>query len=150
MACVGSALHVWVTLGWPLLLVCVLSQSTLLRLQVALQGNCLKRALGCVHFPGLSHSGSGSWVLHKGTDLVGPEFCALPRCNQLRQPGAWRAHSPQVGSVSYNLPCPRCSVSWVCNGSTISGMPCVSSGELISGCDPLDGCQLARVPGRLG
>ena len=27
-------------------------QSTLLRLQVALQGDCLKRTLGCVHFPG--------------------------------------------------------------------------------------------------
>ena len=42
----------------------------------SLQGNCLKQALGCVHFPGLSHSGSGSWVLHKGTDLVGHAlFC---------------------------------------------------------------------------
>ena len=37
--------------------------------------NCLRLALACVHFPGLSRSGSGSWVLHKGTDLVGPEFC---------------------------------------------------------------------------
>lgn len=75
LACVRSALSVWVTLAWPLLMVCVLSQSVLLRLQVALQGDCLKQALGCVHFPGLSRSGSGSWVLHKGTDLVGPEFC---------------------------------------------------------------------------
>ena len=64
--------------------VCVLSRSTLLRLQVPLQGNCPKRALGCVHFPGLSHSGSGSWVLHKGADSVGPAFCALPRSEQLR------------------------------------------------------------------
>ena len=55
----------------------VLSRSTLLRLQVALQGNCLQRALGCMHFPGLSHSGSGSRVLHKGADSVGPVFCAL-------------------------------------------------------------------------
>jgi len=47
-------------------------------------GNCLRRALGCVHFPGLSCSGSGSWVLHKGTDLVGPVFCALPRSEKLR------------------------------------------------------------------
>jgi len=39
--------------------------------------------------PGLSHSGSGSWVFHKGTDLVGPAFYALPRSKQLRQPGAW-------------------------------------------------------------
>ena len=48
---------------------CVISQSTLLRLQVVLQGNCLKRELGCVHFPGLSCSGSGSQVLHKGAEL---------------------------------------------------------------------------------
>ena len=36
-----------------------------------------ERALSCVHFSGLNHSGLGSWVLHKGTDLVGPTFCAL-------------------------------------------------------------------------
>ena len=41
----------------------------------------------------LSLSGSGSRVLHKGTDLVGPAFCALPRSEQLRRPGAWRVHS---------------------------------------------------------
>ena len=58
--------------------------------------NCLKWALGCVHFPGLSYSGSGSWVFHKGTDSVGPAFCALPRPEQFRQPGALRPPSPQV------------------------------------------------------
>ena len=56
----------------------------------------LKRALGCMHFPGLSHSGSGSGVLHKGTDSVGPVLCALPRSEQLRRPGAWQEHSPWV------------------------------------------------------
>ena len=71
---VGCARSVLATLGLPLLTACVLSLSTLLRLQIALQGNCLKLALGCVHFPGLSRSGSGSWVLHKGTDLVGLRF----------------------------------------------------------------------------
>ena len=39
--------------------------------------------LGCMHFPGLSCSGSGSRVLHKGADLVGPGFCALPRSEQV-------------------------------------------------------------------
>ena len=39
---------------------------------------------GFVHFPGLSHSGSGSQVLHKGVDSVGPVLCALPRSEQLR------------------------------------------------------------------
>ena len=62
----------------------VLSWSTLLRLQSALQGHHPKWVLGCVHFPGLSCSGSGSRVLHKGTDLVGHAFCALPRSEQLR------------------------------------------------------------------
>ena len=51
-------------------------------------------------------------------------------------------------SASYHLPSPSRSVSWVC--SCISDVPCVSSGELISGCDPPDGCQLSRIPGRLG
>ena len=46
--------------------------------------NCLRRALDCVHFPGLSRSGSGSQVLHKSTDWVGSAFCALPRSKQLR------------------------------------------------------------------
>ena len=47
-------------------------------------GNCLRLALCCMHFPGLSCSGSGSQVLHKGSDLVGPAFCTLPRSKQLR------------------------------------------------------------------
>ena len=64
--------------------VCVLSQFILLRLWVALQENCLKWALGCAYFPGLSCLGSGSSVLHKGPDLVGHAFCALPRSEQLR------------------------------------------------------------------
>ena len=45
---------------------------------------CREQALGCVHFPGPSHSGSGPRVLGKGTDSVGPAFCALPQSEQLR------------------------------------------------------------------
>ena len=75
---------------WGVLCVCpssrkhVLSGSTLLRLQDDMQGNYPKWALNFVHFPGLSCSGSGSRVLHKGTDLVGHAFCVLPRSEQLR------------------------------------------------------------------
>ena len=47
-------------------------------------GNHLCSALGCLHLPGLSHSGSGTWVVLRGTDSVGPAFCALPRSEQLR------------------------------------------------------------------
>ena len=71
---------------------------------------CREQALGCVHFPGLSHSGSGSQVLHKGTDLVGPAFCPLPRYEQFRRPGAWQAHSPQVASASYHFPIPATQI----------------------------------------
>ena len=67
-------------------------------------GNCLMRALVCMHFPGLSHSGSGSQVLHKGTDSVGYEFCALPGSKQLRWPGTWPAHSPWVGHCILSPP----------------------------------------------
>ena len=42
-------------------------------------GELSKAGPGLWCFPGLSHSGSGSWVLHKGTDSVGPVFCVLPR-----------------------------------------------------------------------
>ena len=77
----------------------VLSWSTLLRLQVALQGNCLNQALHFLHFSGLSCSGSCSHVLHKVTDSVGYAFCALPRSEPLRWPDAWCALS-QVGCAS--------------------------------------------------
>ena len=91
-----SVHSVWATLGLPLLTACMLYLSTLLRLQVALQGNFLKQALGFVHFPGLSHTHSSSGVLHKGTNPFGPALFALPRSEHLRQPGALRAHSSQV------------------------------------------------------
>ena len=47
-------------------------------------GNCLKLALGCLHLPGPSCSGSGTRVVLRGADSVGPAFCALPRSEQLR------------------------------------------------------------------
>ena len=42
-------------------------------------GNHLRPALGCMHLPGLSRSGSGTWVVLRGTDSAGPAFGALPR-----------------------------------------------------------------------
>ena len=144
--CVGSSQCLGHT-GFPPLTACVLSRSTLPRLQVALQRRCLRQALGCVHFPGLRRSGSGSRVPHKGAGSVGPSFCALPTSEQLRRSGAWPAHTPQVRRI-LSSPRPSPSASWVHSG--ISGVPCVSSGELISGCDLSDGCQPSRIPGRLG
>ena len=77
--------------------------------------------------------GSGSRVLHRSTDSVGCVFCALPRSEQLRQPGAWRAHCPRWAMHLNYLPGPSHLVSWVRSESTVSGVLCVSSGELISG-----------------
>ena len=65
----------------------VLPGSPLLRLQGALQGHCVKQGLCSVHFPGLSCS--GSWVLYKGTNSAGRALFAIPRSEELRQPGAW-------------------------------------------------------------
>ena len=78
---VGSACSVWATLGLSPLMTCVLSRSILLRLQVALQGNCLKWALGCVHFPGLSHPGSGSRYSTRAQTRLGLLFVPFPGPN---------------------------------------------------------------------
>ena len=47
-------------------------------------GNRPRPALGCMHLPGLSRSGSGTQVVLRGTDSVGPAFCAVSRSEQLR------------------------------------------------------------------
>ena len=47
-------------------------------------GNHPWLALGCLHLPGPSRSGSGTRVVLRGADSVGPAFCALPRSEQLR------------------------------------------------------------------
>ena len=47
-------------------------------------GDRPRLALGYMHLPHLSRSGSGTWVVLRGTDSVGPAFCALPRSEQLR------------------------------------------------------------------
>ena len=111
---------------FPSLRWCVISRSTLLRLQVALQGSCPKQALNFVHVPGLSYSSSGSQVLHKGTDMVGHVFCALPRFKQLRLPGSLQVHCPRWAVHLNHLPGPRLLVSQMRHESTISSVPCVS------------------------
>ena len=55
-------------------------------------------------------------------------------------PAGWCILSP---------PSPSPLVSCVCHKSAVSGMQCVSSGELISDCEPPGGCQLSRILGKL-
>jgi len=59
-------------------------------------GNRPRPALGCMHLPGLNRSGSGTQVVLRGADLIGPAFCALPRSEQLRWWGVWRARLLQL------------------------------------------------------
>ena len=47
-------------------------------------GNHPWPALGCLHLSGPSRSGSGTQVVLRGADSVGPAFCAHPRSEQLR------------------------------------------------------------------
>ena len=81
---------------------------------------------------------------------VGRAFCALPGSEQLRQPGAWQVHCPRWAMHLSHLRGPGCSVLQVPHESTVSGVLCVSSGELISGCDPPGRCQPPRISGRCG
>ena len=145
LGCVGSACSVWTTLGLPQLMAHVLSWSSLLRLQVALQGNCLKRALGCVHYPGLNHSGSGSvsWVLHKGTDS-GMHFVLFPGLSSSGDE-VLGEHTVSGGLCILITSLVPASFP-VCHKSAISGVLCVSSRELISGCNPPGRYQLSRIP----
>ena len=137
LACVGSTRSVLATLGLPLIKVCVLSQSTLLRLQVALQG-------------------------------AGPELRALPRPKLLRFQFSGTPQKCRLGwACVLCFPCLSSSGSQELDVCTLSGCrapyplrgpslslcvsqstaPCVSSGELVSGCDPPGRCQPSRISG---
>ena len=150
LACVGSAHSVWTTLGVPQLKVVCASRVYTAQAPGCSAGHCPKRALRSVDFPGLSLSGSGSRVLRKGTHSVGHAFCALPRSEQLRQPGVWQAHCPTWAARLNHLPSPAAWFPWVCHESAVSGVSCVSSMELISGCNLPGRCQPSRIPGRRG
>ena len=78
-------------------------------------GNHPRLALGCMHLPGLSRSGSGTRVVLRGAGSVGPAFCALPRSEPLRWWGVWWA------SLRHLLPRPCCSVFWVYSQCTFTG-----------------------------
>ena len=123
----------------------VLSQSTLLRLQVALPGTVWDRPWDACTSQVWAAQVQVLGYSTKAQTRLGLVLCPH-RSELLRPPGAWRVQSPQVGGVSYHLPSPSRSVSCVAAGASASGVPCVSSGELISGCDPPGGCPLSRIP----
>ena len=140
LACVGSARSVSATLGLHPHTACVLSWSTLLRLPVALQENCLKWSLGCVHFLGTPQRHRLGWV------------CVL--CpSQVRAAQATRCLASTLspgGIPPYASPVPATRFPWCVVGMPSTGVLCVSSRELIPGCNHPSGCQLSRIPGSLG
>ena len=88
-------------------------------------GNHPLLALGCLHLPGPSHSGSGTRVVLRGPDSVGPAFCALPRSEQLRQErqDIYLSFNDEVFGERgcCDLSPPRRSVIWVYNRRTFLG-----------------------------
>ena len=78
LACVGSAHSVWTILGLPQLTAPCAFWVYTAQAAGCPAGHCPKQALGFVHFPALRRLGSGSQVLHKGTDSVGHSFVPFP------------------------------------------------------------------------
>ena len=140
LACVGSTRNVPATLGLPLLTVSVLSPSTLLRLQVALQGAGPElRALARSKPLRFRFSGNSTKVQTR----LGLRFVPSPA-------GAVQAARSLTGALSLGavslipsaVPASSFRTCW-------SSAPCVSSGELVSSCDPLGRCQPSRISGSL-
>ena len=63
-------------------------------------GNCLRRALGCVHFPGLCRSGSGSQAQTQLGLCSVPAFCALPGPSSPGDQVLGEPHSPDAVHLS--------------------------------------------------
>ena len=63
-------------------------------------GNNPRLALGCMYLPGPSHSGSGTRVVLRGADSVGPEFCCS---SQVRAAQVMRCLA-SASAVTYRLP----------------------------------------------
>ena len=111
--------------------VCVLSQSTLLRLLAALYG--AGPALRAVPVFGYST---------KAQTRLGP--CFVPSPAQAAQAARSLTGALSPGAVALSPPRSQSQVS-----SHRSGAPCVYSGELVSSRHPLGRCQPSRISGSL-
>ena len=87
--------------------------------------------------------GSGSRALHKAQTQLGLRFVSFP------------GPSSRGDQVLCECTLPEWGVRLIASlsqppGNATSDVLCVSSGELIYGCNPPAGCQPSRIPGRLG
>ena len=87
-------------------------------------GNCPRLALGCMHLPGLSHSGSGTQVVLRGADSVGPAFVPFPGPSSSGGEVMARAIA-----ATYRLSRPCHSLFWVYNRHIFSQMSTVQNPE---------------------
>ena len=146
LACVGSALSVSATLGLPPAHgMCAFPLYTAQATGCS-AGNCVKRALGCVHFPGLSRSVQVSGSPPRCTLGWACVLCPSQARTAQETRCLGSALSPGWGGASSHLPHPSCLVSLVRSGRALSGVPCVPRRELISGCNPPGRCQPSRIP----
>ena len=136
LAFVVSDRSVWATLALPPLMVCVLSWSKVGPGLRALPRSKLLR----FRFSGTPQRHRIGWA------------CVLcPTQVQAAQVTRYLVSTlSQLDGASYHLPGPSHSVSWMCSKRAVSGVPCISSGWLISDCNPPGRYQLSRIPGRLG
>ena len=124
----------------------VLPRSTLLRLQGALQGHCVPGG-SCVSSSSQVHAAQVLRCSAGEQTQIGYAFCALPRSEQLRQPGALWVHCPKWVVHLIHFPRPGHSVSRECYKSAVPDVPWVSE-QLISGCDTPGRWEPSRIPGR--
>ena len=128
LVCGASACSVWATQSLPQPTVCVFFP-VLYCSAFALHENCLKRALHCVHFPGLSHSCSSRF---QGTSQMQTQLGLL----FVLFPGPSSSGDQVLGeytlsmwvSASYHLRGPSCSVSLISSRAP-SQVFCVSPPE---------------------
>ena len=138
LSCVGSTHSVLATLGFlSLRHVCFpclhCPGSRLL---------CREWALSCMHFPGLSHSGSRFRLSTKVQTRLGLRFVPSPvGAAQAARSLTSALSLGAVGLIPSGVP--------TCFCVRRSGVPCVSSGDLVSSCEPSGGCQPSRVSGSL-
>ena len=99
-----------------------------------------------MHFPGLSCS--VSQVLCKGTDPGRLCVLCLFQAQAAQATRCLVSALSHVGPVSYAPSRFWLLGSWVCCKGTVPGMPYVSSGDLISGCEILG--RTIMIPGRHG
>ena len=143
LACVGSARSVWTTLGFPQLMAACAFPAYTAQAPGCSARELSKADLCFVHLAGVSCSGSGSWVLHKGTDS-GMHFVLFPGLSSSGDE-VLGEHTVSGGLCILITSLVPASFP-VCHKSAISGVLCVSSRELISGCNPPGRYQLSRIP----